>query len=94
MVYHQLQLRSMRVKAALDLKEGDRVPFIPTTNNFNATGYGVSIYDAMKDFGVLADPFQRYLKQYDPDLVYIPPFFPIDPMETAGHTSASCPGTI
>lgn len=84
--------RAMRVKAAVECRQGDRVPFIPTTNNFNAMGYGVSVYDAMKDFSVLTDPFQKYLKQYDPDLVYMPPFFPIDPMETAGHTGARWPG--
>lgn len=87
-----IAIRSMRVKSALELREGDRVPFIPTTNNFNALGYGVTVYDAMKDYSVLTDPFQKYLKQYDPDLVYIPPFFPIDPMETAGHTGARWPG--
>lgn len=87
-----IAIRAMRVKAALELREGDRVPFIPTTNNFNALGYGVSVYDAMKDFSVLTEPFQKYLKQYDPDLVYMPPFFPIDPMETAKHTGARWPG--
>ena len=87
-----IAIRSKRVKDALELREGDRVPFIPTTNNFNALGYGVTIYDAMKDLSVLKEPFQKYLKQYDPDLAYIPPFFPIDPMETAEHTGARWPG--
>ncbi len=87
-----IAVRANRVKAAVECKEGDRVPFLPTTNNFNALGYGVSIYDVMKDYSLLEKPYMDYLKQYDPDLAFIPPFYPIDPMETAGHTGARWPG--
>lgn len=45
-----IEVRTMRVKAAIECREGDRVPFVPTTNNFNALHYGVSIYDVMKDY--------------------------------------------
>lgn len=87
-----IAVRANRVKDAVECREGDRIPFIPTTSNFNALGYGVSIYDVMKDFSLLKKPYHEYLKQYDPDLAFIPPFFPIDPMETAGHTGARWPG--
>ncbi|SHJ57569.1 uroporphyrinogen decarboxylase family protein [Parasporobacterium paucivorans] len=87
-----IAIRSMRVKAAIECREGDRVPFIPTTNNFNALHYGISIYDVMKDYKFLKPAVMKYLEEYDPDLFYTPAFFPIDPMELAQHASARWPG--
>ncbi len=82
----------MRVQAATECREGDRVPFIPTTNNFNALHYGLSIYDVMKDYKFLKHVIGQFLEDYDPDLFYVPCFFPIDPMEFPGHTAARWPG--
>lgn len=87
-----IEIRSQRVQAAVNLTEGDRVPFIPTVNNMYALEYGVSIYDAMKDATNLIEPMKMYLRRFDPDLVYSPCFFPVDAMEAAGYTSAKWPG--
>ena len=40
-----IALRGMRVEQAVALQEPDRVPFIPTWNNFYQLEYGVSITD-------------------------------------------------
>lgn len=87
-----IAVRSMRVQTAVACAQPDRVPFIPTTNNFNALHYGVSIEAAMRDNRVLIPAVQQYLKEYDPDLFNTPAFFPIQPMETAGYTNAKWPG--
>lgn len=83
-----------RVMDALSLREGDRVPFIPSMNNFYALHYGVSIQDAMNDCRNLTQAMQKYVNDYNPDMVYSPGvFFPIPPMETAGYTNAKWPGS-
>lgn len=87
-----IAVRSMRIKAAIECREGDRVPFIPTMNNFYALHYGVSIYDIMKDYKFLKPVVEKFLKEYDPDLVFTPTFFPIDAMEHAGYNAAKWPG--
>ena len=38
-----IALRGMRVEQAVALQEPDRVPFIPTWNNFYQLEYGVSL---------------------------------------------------
>ncbi|MDO4572807.1 MAG: uroporphyrinogen decarboxylase family protein [Clostridia bacterium] len=87
-----IALRDIRVKTAAAGGTPDRVPFIPTTNNFNALHYGLSIEAVMRDNRVLIPAFLQYLKDYDPDYAYLPGFFPIDAMETAGYTNARWPG--
>lgn len=87
-----IAIRSMRVKAAIECREGDRVPFIPTTNNFYALHYNVSIYDVMKDFKFLKPVIAKYLEDYDPDLFNTPAFFPIDPLEFAQFKDGRWPG--
>ncbi len=87
-----IAIRDQRVKTAIACDAPDRVPFIPTTNNFNALHYGVSIEAAMRDNRVLIPAYLQFLKDYDPDYAYMPGFFPIDAMETAGYTNARWPG--
>lgn len=87
------QKRMKRVMDAVALTEGDRVPFIPSMNNFYALHYGVTIEDAMTDCRNLSSAMLRYTEDYDPDVVYSPgAFFPIDAMETAGYQNAKWPG--
>ena len=87
-----IAIRNQRVQKAVACEVPDRVPFIPTMGNFYATGYGITIQDAMTDISVITDAVDRFLQQYDPDLVYTPDFFPIEPMEFAGHSDARWPG--
>ncbi|MGN0268194.1 MAG: uroporphyrinogen decarboxylase family protein [Lachnospiraceae bacterium] len=88
------QERMKRVMSAVSLSEGDRVPFIPSMNNFYALHYGVTIQDAMTNCKNLTEAVKQYTKDYDPDVVYSPgAFFPIAPMETAGYQNAKWPGS-
>ena len=58
---HAIGQRLNRLKTAVDFQEGDRVPFIPKTESFPVTGYGLSYYDWMKDARNALPYVQRYL---------------------------------
>ena len=79
-----IALRGMRVEQAVALQEPDRVPFIPTWNNFYQLEYGVSFGESMRDPFTLngireyrfGDPFNsvnfkatKYPDYVDPDAV-------------------------
>lgn len=87
-----IAIRDIRNKTALSLHEPDRVPFMPSMNNFYAMHYGVSIQKAMTDARALIEPLRRFCADYDPDWVWNPVPFPIPPMETIGHKQARWPG--
>lgn len=87
-----IALRGQRIQAALSLREPDRVPFMPTVQSGYATGYGHTVYDAMKDLPSILPPMEQYLADYSPDLFYLPGFFPIDVMEAARATNLRWPG--
>ena len=87
-----IAIRSQRVQTAVSCNAPDRVPFMPCIQNWYAMGYGVTIQDAMNDITIMKEVMDRFLPQYDPDLVYTPNFFPIEPMEFAGYKNARWPG--
>lgn len=87
-----IALRMIRNKTALSLQEPDRVPFVPSMNNFYALHYGVSIEASMTDARSLIAPLGRFCADYNPDWVWNPIPFPIKPMETIGHKQARWPG--
>lgn len=87
-----IAVRSMRNKTALSLNEPDRVPFMPSMNNFYCLHYGVTIKEMMTHPQSLMEPMARYLKDYDPDWVWNPVPFPIKPMETIGSNQCRWPG--
>ena len=76
-----IAVRMKRNMTALSLHEPDRVPFMPSMNNFYAMHYGVSIQESMTDAKSLIEPLRRYCADYDPDWVWNPVPFPIKPME-------------
>lgn len=85
--------RLNRLKTAVDFREGDRVPFIPKTDSFPVTGYGLSYYDWMKDARNALPYVQRYLTDYQPDVVWsLGPPCPIDPFEFLGANGIRLPG--
>ena len=84
--------RAQRVQTAVALGVPDRVPFIPTFNNYYCLEYGVSIQEAMTRPLALRDALLQVLDRYEPDLVYLPTCFPIPAMEAAGSTAARWPG--
>ncbi len=87
-----IAVRMMRNKTALSLHEPDRVPFMPSMNNFYALHYGVTVEESMTDARSLIEPLKRFCEDYNPDWVWNPVPFPIKPMETIGHKQARFPG--
>ena len=87
-----IAVRSIRNKTAISLNEPDRVPFMPSMNNFYALHYGVTIKDAMTDPANLIGPLSKFVNDYDPDWVWNPALFPIKPMETIGSNQCRWPG--
>lgn len=88
-----IAVRSIRNKTALSLQEPDRVPFMPSMNNFYALHYGVTIQESMTDARSLIEPLRRFCKDYNPDWVWGPVQFPIKPMATIDHKQARWPGS-
>ena len=87
-----IAVRSIRNKTAISLNEPDRVPFMPSMNNFYALHYGVSIQKSMEDARSLIIPLKKFCEDYDPDWVWNPIPFPVKPMETLKHNQARWPG--
>jgi hypothetical protein len=90
--FSPMQARSARVQDAVLLKKPDRVPFIPTVQNFYALGYDITIYEAMKNLKSIIPALEKFASQYSPDLFYLPSLFPIDVMERAGAKNLRWPG--
>lgn len=87
-----IAVRDGRVQTAVGLSKPDRVPFAPTFHNYYALEYGVTIKDAMTDPDCLVAPLNKFMNRYEPDLLYSPCYFPIEPMEFSGYTAARWPG--
>ena len=88
-----IAIRDIRNKTAISLHEPDRVPFMPSMNNFYALHYGVTIEESMKDARSLIEPMRKFCADYNPDWVWNPVPFPIKPMETIQHKQARWPGS-
>lgn len=86
--------RDIRVQTAVSLREPDRVPFIPTFNNFFQLNYGVSFGESMRDPSVLADSVDAVLDRFEPDLVNLPSVFPAPAMERMKSNCARFPGKL
>ncbi len=81
-----------RLETAVSLTEADRVPFVPKVSGFLGLGYGISYYDIMKDFRNVQPGVLQYVKDYDPDLTWVPSFFPIDPLNALDAQTIRWPG--
>ena len=87
-----IALRDIRIQTALSLQQPDRVPFVPTFNNFYPLEYGVSIQEAMTHPLSLMDALDKVIDRYEPDLLYVPTVFPIPAMESSGFTAGRWAG--
>lgn len=88
-----IALRDMRVSKAVALQQPDRVPFMPSMNSFYAYHYNMcTTKEWMTDPSCMLPVMKRFLKDYDPDLVWSPTNFPIPPMETLGTMQCRWPG--
>ena len=84
--------RDIRVQTAVSLHEPDRIPFVPSINNFLSLEYGVSIQDSMTDPLSMIGPLDRFLDRYEPDLVNLPPCFSIQAMDRSQFSAGRWPG--
>ena len=87
-----IALRGMRLQQAVALTEPDRVPFVPTWNNFYQLEYGVSFGESMRDPFTLNAALDHVMDRYEPDLLYMPTVFPSLPMDRAGARNSRFPG--
>ncbi len=86
------EARLDRVKKTIALEEADRVPFIPKTGALMASMYGLSHYDMMKDARNIIPCAQKYLTEFQPDVVWPVASYPIDPCELLGAQYIRLPG--
>lgn len=87
-----LQKRIDRVRAAINLTEGDRVPFAPKVNLVYAQAGGISGYEALMDFRNMKEGVEKFLSRYESDLFWAPADYPINVMEPLGTTAIHWPG--
>ena len=81
-----------RIKTAVALEEADRVPFVPKMGNFVSSGYGLNIYDHMKDARNIEPCLRRFLADYAPDMMWPVVTYPIDECEMLGAQYVRFPG--
>ena len=86
------QQRDQRVNDAIELKEPDRVPFVPKTSGFYLEDAGISFYDAMMDARNMIPGFQKYMREFEPDAVNIGGLYGINALEALGTNYLKWPG--
>ena len=86
------QERDRRMDTAINLGIPDRVPFAPKMSGFYMLGYGISIYDAMKDARLMGPGYRAFLREYEPDAVNMAGLYAMDPLEALGCTFLRWPG--
>ena len=84
--------RLNRVETAIRCKEPDKVPFSVNVNDYYCNGYGVTIYNAMKDARFLKEPVLRFAKELNPDWISLPIMYPLDALELTGAKNVRYPG--
>ena len=85
--------RVSRIGQAIALKEPDRVPFMPSMNNFYVYHYNkITVKQWMEDCSTIIPSMDQYLTDYNPDLVWSPIMFPSKAMERIGSLQCRWPG--
>lgn len=88
-----IAVRNMRVQQAIAHQNPDRVPFMPSINSLYAYHYDMTTtQEWMTDPLCMIPVMERYLADYDPDLVWTPGNFPISAMETLESVQCRWPG--
>jgi uroporphyrinogen-III decarboxylase len=88
----KLAAKTKRIETAISLQEPDCVPFAPMTNGFPMLGYGINTYDAMMDFRNIIPGIQAYIRDYDPDGVFVAGLHGIKTLEALGTGFIKWPG--
>ena len=86
------QERSDRLETAMALGVPDRVPFAPKVSLYYSQLGDASVYDIMKDYRLAAPGIKAYVEAVDPDLVWPPATYPIDPLEALQAQMLRWPG--
>lgn len=86
------QQRASRVHKAIALEEPDCVPVAPKANMYYMHYGGVSMYEAMKDIRNAKAGVKKFLKDFEPDLVWSPLVYPMDPLNMLEATYINMPG--
>jgi hypothetical protein len=87
-----LEKRVARVKAAVNHKEGDRVPFTPKVNLIYGQFGNCNPYEALMDLRNLKEGARNFLTRYEVDLFWTPGDYPSNVMEVLGTTAIHWPG--
>lgn len=87
-----IEKREARVTAAVQHKEGDRVPFAPKMGTVYSEWAGVSKYEALMDFRMMEEGVEKILTRYEPDLFWGPAGYPANVMEVLGTHAVKWPG--
>ena len=81
-----------RMSTAIRLEEGDRVPFSPKVCGYYSYQYGPSMYDIMMDMRNALPAIDKYLEEFDPDLVWPIATYPIQPVLKLDCSHIKVPG--
>lgn len=84
--------RSQRIRTSIALSEPDRVPFMPCLNNYCVYASGLNMREVMLNPLCAEGALRTFMQEFSPDLLNVPGFFPIPPMETSGFSAARWPG--
>ncbi len=89
---NNLQARQARVDAAVELREGDRVPFAP---KFGYGAYvqaaGISMYEGLMDLRNMKPGVEKLLTQYEMDLYWGPAAYPSNVLEVLDSVAINWP---
>ncbi|MBQ9031378.1 MAG: hypothetical protein IJ106_08010 [Parasporobacterium sp.] len=86
------QERWNRLETAINMGIPDRVPFAPKVSLYYSQLAEASVYDIMKDYRLAAPGIRAYVEAVDPDLVWPPATYPIDPLEVLQAGMLRWPG--
>ncbi|MCC8123129.1 MAG: hypothetical protein LIO58_06290 [Oscillospiraceae bacterium] len=84
--------RIARVAKAINLEEGDRVPFAPKIGMAYGPLAGIDSYEALNDQRLMLPGVKRLLTTCELDLYWRPAGYPINVMETLGTNAVRWPG--
>jgi uroporphyrinogen-III decarboxylase len=84
--------RDDRLNKVISLNKADHVPFAPIISGFYMYGYDISPYDAMADARNLIPGVLGYLRDYEPDAIFLPGLYGSASLETMGTSFIKWPG--
>lgn len=84
--------RDQRLEAAMRLEKPDRVPFAPKVAEFPMRAYGINMYDAMMDARNMVPGYRNYIREFDPDAVFMDALYGIPVLNVTNPVNINWPG--